>query len=289
MKPTEEVPTEDTAAKPVIPAQTDGRSPTPPSIDSGGKTLWDLVYFLLSDWKGLPHLIGILAVISGVFLVVWWISLYAARSNQLEITQTEGGGIIYRVGREETLSFLLAASAPWDSPKEFIVKQGEWLRIRASGKVNLAIHHLVTAAENDTRPRHFWVGPDGMSEKNFNLLQKQDRWRSQYPLVPRKPYGSLIAGISNNKDVPPTSNDPIWYVGSDWEGPAPGGGILWFAVNDVLLTPNIPREAYEVPEAEREGDYILKGNWDDIGGGKYPNLWFDDNLGAFMVIVKKDK
>lgn len=188
------------------PAQSVGGSDTPPP--NTGRTFWDLVYFLISDWKRLPQLLLSLVIVGGFLLGVWALGLYVARSNRVEVVQTDEGGIIYRVGKEETLSFLLAASSPWAAPAapdKFKVEKGEMLHIRASGRVNLAVHHLVDAANKDDLPRHFWVGPEGMNEENFKRLKRQDRWRKQFLLVDKQPYGALIAGISSN-DQPPSKD-----------------------------------------------------------------------------------
>lgn len=199
--------------------------------------------------------------------------------------QTESGGIVYKVGPEETLSFLLSASAPWASTK-FFVRRGDHLHITASGKVSLAIHHLVESAHSDTRPLHGWVGPDGLLEgRKIRLFESQDSWREQYLLVPEKPYGALVAAITQS-DHPPGSEDTVFLVRREWKGEAPASGFLWFAVNDVILGPD--RElAYDIPAEHKSATYSVPRTFEEIVADQYWNLWYDDNVGSFLVIVRR--
>jgi hypothetical protein len=256
------------------------------SQNATGKTFWDLAHYMLSDWRSVPHFLSILLIVGIIFLLIWWAALGIAGWHKFEVYQTPGGGIIYRTRQDETLSFLLAASAPWSSTN-FEVKKGDILRIRASGRVNLAIHHLIEAANSDQRALHAWVGPDGMSDLNRLLLKKKDIWRERYLLVPGKPDGALIVGVSSN-NLPPSDSKNIWYAGSEWDGQAPESGFLWFAVNDVLLTQD-SKDAYEVPPEHKEPEYLVPRKFEDIAKDQYWNIWFDDNVGSFMVTVKKDR
>lgn len=251
-----------------------------------GKTFWDFAHFMLSDWRSAQHLLVLLLVISVIFLLIWWSALRIAGWYKFEVYQTPAGGIIYRTGQDETLSYLLSASAPWGSTG-FKVKKGEFLQIRASGKVDLAVHRLIEAAISDQRPLHAWVGPDGMSDLNKLLLRKQDVWRQKWLLVPDKPYGALIVGISPD-NYPPSDRHNIWIAGSEWNGQTPESGVLWFAVNDVLLTPD-SKDAYEIPFEHKEEGYDVPRKFDDIAKDQYWNVFFDDNIGSFMVTVKKER
>jgi hypothetical protein len=254
------------------------------STENVGKTPWDVVYFLLSDWKGFPHLISIILGIGVLFTLIFWLVMDIANRNDVEMVQPSGGGTIIRVGKKETLSFLLSASAVWDSPKEFKVKEGEMLNITASGKVNLAIHHLVAAANNDTEPAIIWNDPEGIpNDKIEKPEHKYHKYRMKGLIVPEKcQYGSLVAVITKDDKTLPTKNDNPWCVGIKWNEKAPKSGVIWFAVNDVLLDEN-SKEIYEVPIES----YKPPRKWADIEKEKYWDLFFDDNIGEFMITVNK--
>ncbi len=110
--------------------------------DNSRMTLWSLVDRVITDWRRFVYFVGALIVVTALIVGGVWGVLRVAAWNRLEISQTATGGLIYRVGPEQTLTFLLSASSPW-APAEMYVKKGEHLRITASGQVSLAIHHLV--------------------------------------------------------------------------------------------------------------------------------------------------
>jgi len=255
----------------------------------GGKeaSTWsNLAYAILTEkWAMLRFFVFITGLCFAAIMV--WVSvLYIAKKQRLEITQTEKGGVIYRVGSDETLTFLLSASEPWSSTG-FSVRQGDSLAIRASGRVCLALHHLVDNVRDHNPPSHPWVAPSGLSANEEMHLGKQDMYRMQYLLVSNAPYGALIAGVGSF-DTPPRSTNDIWEVGKSWDGKAPKTGVLWLAVNDVLLRPDTPL-GYDVPREYQDTNYKIHGSFSNILSQKYWNVYYDDNIGAFSVTVKRDR
>jgi hypothetical protein len=53
-----------------------------------------------------------------------------------------------------------------------------------------------------------------------------------------------------------------------------------------MLAPD-RRLAYEVPADHRSPAYKVPRTFDEIAHDRYWNLWFDDNVGSFLVIVRK--
>ncbi|MCD9188951.1 MAG: hypothetical protein LUM44_21215 [Pyrinomonadaceae bacterium] len=261
------------------------------SKESSGKTFWDLVYFLLTDKNGFIKLVVITSLSVLVILSLGGLLYWKLGSRNLEIINT-GGGVIYKIGNEEHLTFLLSAAAPWDSPKGFKVEKGDKLKIQASGRVNLAVHHLVDAAINDTYPPLLWSDPDGMP---IDKLNDKDKLRLGGLLVANQPYGALVVGFSPDLNTKPSSEN-IKLVGKNWEGTVEVSGVLWFAVNDIYLdlktfesNPDKDKEFQKMYEAtDKSGTRTSKRSWEEIRSDKYWNLWFDDNIGDFMITVTKN-
>lgn len=265
-----------------------GQVATPaPALKDQSMSLWDLADLIITDWCRMLRLALLLLGGSGILCLALGLAFHIVARNRLEIIQPATGGVMYRLGgADRALIFLLGASAPW-APTEFEVRKGDNLEISASGQVCLSIHHLVEAAKSDTRPPHGWADPSGLPQSlKWKIFQKQDYWRERYLLVPNEPYGALVATV-----VPPGKTQPepnsAFLVGRHWSGTAPASGRLWFAVNDVILTPDT-REAYDIPEGQKESGYNVPRSFCQITYDQYWNLWYDDNVGSFLIVVRKE-
>jgi hypothetical protein len=101
-----------------------------------------------------------------------------------------------------------------------------------------------------------WVGPDG-----FDLGRFQPSFRSRRSryLLPMENAGGLVAAIRSDSGGTPARSDAFFVGRSREDYPVSQRGWLWFTVNDVQY--NDPNN---------------------------PNLFYNDNLGAFWVkVVKK--
>ena len=134
------------------------------------------------------------------------------------------------------------------------VEKGDILTIRASGKSNTAIHHLIEQVENNQQLTHNWAGTEGHS-RNSN--------RSKFRIMPERASDALIMQVIpedvviyddhfyNNKFISPnyaddcsqdenyTSYNNYYFIGKErTDLRIVQDGILHFTVNDIVLTHN---------------------------------------------------
>jgi hypothetical protein len=250
------------------------------------QSLWGLLYICTSSAKKMFLLLSFFVLCSLILLITIYFGLELITKKRVQIIQTNSGGLIYKIGNEETLSFLVSASETW-AKTDFAVQAGDKLEFRVSGKVNTAIHHLVKAAEKDTKPDPPWIGPDGVPEDM--LRSKQDKYRKNFLLLPDAPYGALIGSIGH-EIIRPDNSSKKFLIGSRSQITLSEDqtGYLWLSVNEIILNKD-RRLAYDVPENERDLGYKTPRSFDEIAKEEYWNLWYDDNVGYYFVNVKKTK
>ncbi len=194
----------------------------------------------------------------------------------------------------------LPASAGWIN-SGVVVPPKSSVSIEATGRVTLAIHHIVDAAKKDCKPKSNWIGPEGDSSP---LSGKYARRREK--LVFRHKgrdtrIGCVIACLKH-----PNENNPslIYYPRprNMWELENGKGEIfndkdypreLWFTVNDIVLDKDC-RDVYvgDKPNeatctAEAKNDYVKSCEaWTEIEKSGYWNIWFDDNVGHYFLKLK---
>jgi hypothetical protein len=255
------------------------------SNENGNLSLWSLIYYSTKSAKQFILLVSLIAITMALFVGVAYGIISILNGKKVVIEQTPSGGLIYKVGNEETLSFLLSASVPWANTS-FHLRGGDRLTFRASGTVNTAFHHLIHSAETDSMPSEPWIGPDGIPNDKLHL--KQDIYRERYRVMPTSNYGALIGGIGT-ATAPPSRIEDMFLIGSENEITVPPNksGYLWLIVNEVMLTPDHP-DAYEVPKESSEKGYAVPRKFQDLKAESYWNVWYDDNIGDFFVTVKKE-
>ncbi len=138
------------------------------------------------------------------------------------------------------------------------VKKGDILTIRASGKSNTSIHHLVNSAAHNMTPRYKWVGTEGEV--------RPEQTRTEFRIYPERNPDALIMqvipeeidlahikikedstkdhyfhpkynGLQNENDIK-KNYERFYYIGKERiDLHIAQDGILHFAVNDIVLTP----------------------------------------------------
>lgn len=193
---------------------------------------------------------------------------------------------------------LVSASRLWVDAK-IELKPGETIRITATGLVNLAMHRVVSAANEDKRPSLPWSPPEGIELPRDRPLYL----RRQDLLVDRSaPYGALLAccvkpGETNPGKFKPTP-DGVQLVGDHlvytYPKEATGPGRLFFTINDTVLKRDERyRKAFAGTQAEIDSTYgagkytvaDLEARWESLMDQEYWDIWFDDNTGFFLVEV----
>ena len=245
--------------------------------------------------EGLPYAIGnwsnlsrTLTLFAGSMFILFlsFVGVYSfilSRPN-LEIElKDEGGIVLSNQANNKVGQFLLPASAGWTN-SGFTIKPEESVEVQAYGKVHLGFHRLVDAAKEDFVPIFPWIGPKG---SEFIAETEADRTRQQLLVDPTANIGMLLGYLAYDKE--PTKSNPqpdkIVSIGDKQtiKNTHQEEQMLFFVVNDMYLN-NDAKEAY-IGNAEGNLDKYQK-NWNEIKDKKYWELWFDDNIGQYLINIK---
>ena len=210
------------------------------------------------------------------------------------VTVTEGGAYIIELGGRRTLQWLFPASAMWAS-SGVTVKQGDRITFHVTGAANLAIHHLVKSAETDSAPFFNWTGPEGMTSDQTKFLRPVDHYRFPKRIAPNDSSGTLLMQVvpANRKALTRPDGEHLYPIGSGDHGTVEirQSGTLYFALNEIPLDSTM-HDYYVIP-ASIDPEYAHKHplveqerTWRGIVQHRYWNLWFDDNVGFFLVTAE---
>lgn len=192
------------------------------------------------------------------------------------------------------------------------VKKGDVITIRASGKSHTAIHHLYEDVKNNVKLRDEWTTSEG-AVRTLSV----DKARAKYRIWDGMPADALVMQIipeevimsdtlnrlrqyylrrdkyrykdSNSREddlVNDTTN--IYYIGKERvDLRVNHDGYMHFAVNDIVVT-TLVADAM-IKNNDKEG-LNLKGNeMQDYKKWRYANVWYDDNLGSFLITIERKK
>jgi hypothetical protein len=239
------------------------------------------------------------------------IALYAffILNKTIEVVfKDDGATVLLRGSEPRSVVVLLPASRLWlDSGLE--LKPGQKVNVSASGAINLSVHRLSEAAENTIPPRHGWTTPSGV--KGRDDLRCIDQIREPLLIEPKASYGSLLAYIKPANAAEPNVKNPIpsniQVINSPssqlgYSNPDGLQGRLYFTVNDIVLKndPKYKQAFISDPECldrsygkDSSGKSKLtvaqmEQRWNRVTSNNYWNIWFDDNIGEFLVKISYD-
>jgi hypothetical protein len=270
---------------------------------SEDKHSWARIFWERSPYARL--LFGIFFLFFMVILLVKCL-VFILKPERLSFNEKEGTIEISGIGQPARGLFLLPASSLWVNTG-IHVRHGQTLHVKASGQVNLAVHRLVETARERGPVHHGWVGPDG--ESAASPIYES---RTKLLIDPNAKIGSVVGYVqADTKDAPGHNNPrPDGLVALGSEGEITGNGTLWLTVNDyIVVKSDEMRNAYagttEMITASQysiEVEWVgpggtkyqisktptvdeLKSRWDDyVNGGNYA-IFFQDNVGDFLVEV----
>lgn len=225
--------------------------------------------------------------------------------HDVKVTFPQPGTTLVNVdGKPDKATRLLAASDLWANTG-LILEPKQSVLITASGRVNLAIHRLVKAANDDTRPTHGWYSPDGTTSSDQIV---RTSYRADLRIEPKASDGVLLAAlVAAGKPVPGAlmpRPDQLFVVGSHLtlinESLEPR--TIWLVVNDAVLNdsdlakqaylsvssladPKIrarPR-GYNRKEQDDPESWTPLEHWEHVVAKQYWGLWYDDNIGFYHV------
>ncbi|MCA8948051.1 MAG: hypothetical protein KDE27_01025 [Planctomycetes bacterium] len=176
------------------------------------------------------------------------------------------------------------------------IAPGAEVRVTASGGVICSADGWIDSVRADMKAQLPWIDPEGHPWPETEL----GRMVRPFAILPDAPQGALLACL-----VAPTMAECPWRPESVTTIGASGlvrnGGMatkrLWLCVNDVVLDNSEAAKAAFI-EAKRYDQSLRSSNdppdrWKDYAAARWSNIveagffdiWFQDNLGSFLVVV----
>lgn len=249
---------EETASAPQPEKKDAGTSPQPEQNDAKTikveiqkyKALVDALGEYRSVFRAILtiFLVGVL-LFTGITAVVIAVKRFYPYSDI--VTNTLGATTLKNEDKE--VSYWLLNTADLWAKSGIMVKKGQTITVRASGKKHTAMHHLYDDTHGDAPDlQEPWVGTKGFSSKEDNRGPR-DSTRAKYKIFPEENQDALLMQIvpvdgkpdmrprflkkvdKNTYDIVDSKNRFIvigdrqenLYVNTD--------GILYFAINDIVL------------------------------------------------------
>jgi hypothetical protein len=241
------------------------------------------------------------AALAGI--IIWLITSKLSPKQQVKVDFKESSTLISINNEPKKALVVVPASQLWiDSGLE--LKPGQKINVSASGAINLSVHRLVEAAQNTTRPRHGWTTPIGENERDLRCI---DRKRRPLLIAPKAAYGSLLAYVNPANAEVPSAKNPIpagIQVVSQpnsslvYSNTTNVAGRLFFTINDIVLKDDPEyRKDYITDQKCLDDSYgqnprrtveDMEKRWDQLTKNNYWDIWFDDNIGEFLVQISYD-
>src|SRR5579864_656759 len=279
-----------------------GSSPqTPPPMEAQhNKSFADVLHILLhSPQKLLLFLLfaGACGVIIGAGLVALAYAMpkvLGLRPVAMKLESQEGGILLEStVGNKDVYHIVVNPQEGWQ-PTHISVKKGQIVDFVAQGRINIDLRGVVDATAlrqkfEDAHPElknkdatttpeqaytpeqwsqlhllHPWVGPNG-----GNVQDSAFPSRTQYKIMPKENFGALVGALLDRETAerirvqscgpPPAPQfQCAFLVGDKHRMDVDGTGYLWLNINDVVD----PHD---------------------------PDLFYEDNLGFFQVLVTVER
>jgi len=295
---------------------------------------WSLLE-ILSDWKKVTKIIvALFVIVITIFIGLAFVTISIKRIYPYNDIKINAFGATTMQNEDNDVIYWLFNTADLWANSGIKVEAGDILTIRASGKSHTAIHHLVEDVETNIILRDKWVGTDGEEKTD-----SRDILRGNFRIFPNMAQDALLMqvvpeGIErnskefiNNYLVPDNNNNDenFYFIGKERvDLRINNSGILYFAVNDIVLTiENIKKMINDNDSLIRcdlklsSKDSIPEKGWikwnkehfkfgphpDDstktarekfnemtyYDSVKYYNAWYDDNVGSFLIVVERKK
>lgn len=165
--------------------------------------------------------------------------------------KTNAFGATTMQNEEVELTYWLFNTAELWADSGIKVKRGDVLTIRASGKSNTSIHHLVDHAFYNARPRYAWVGTEGQprsanTRTEYRIYPDRDPDALILQVVPEKKEleeeylrpDFVTRSTMSKKKSGENPQERFYYIGKERSDLRINQeGTLRFAVNDIVLTP----------------------------------------------------
>jgi hypothetical protein len=236
-------------------------------------------------WGFIQRLFILLAVLTlFIYVVIGMLPL-----GNIKKVDLAGNVIYFDDGKKRIYNFLFASSECWYDPGLTFYK-GDVVTIRATGKYNTAIHHLVNYALSDTDKVYDWIGPAGIPIAK--IKRSADLSRLSGLIDKTKNYGCLLVRkvLDNGKDTSRVYSYDA--VKQEIQIEFKELGALQFIVNEPILQNNEEfRNLYFVDSMEDRTYWLKRGreqakSWNNIVRNGNYTLWLEDNIGDFLITLE---
>jgi hypothetical protein len=256
------------------------------------------------SWGHLLRFCIAVTFVLGLLLLSIWLLLNCLKPGQgVSVSFNEEKTVVISINNQPSKALvLLSASHLWTNTG-LKMRPNQKINIGATGRVNLAIHRLVDAAKEDSHLTHGWIDPDGEEIINEKPLEQ---FRKPLRIEPCMGYGCLLAYVQPQGQPPPGLENPkpkeIQVIGKNndiiYLDPSGREGTLFLTVNDAVLKNDAEsKTAYIANQKILDETYgvnkltvaTLLDRWNKIVRDNYWDVWFDDNVGDFLVQISYEK
>jgi hypothetical protein len=249
-----------------------------------------------------------MAAFSLVLCSVIYFSLRTITKNQSEVLiETTDRGFSLQVKKNNgelsnvTLYSFLLPSNDWWFNTGVVVPPNAVCTTKISGRVHFALHKLSKSTEEDLPSKVNWCSPEGNVWADLGEASAQDIAKRDLLLSPGKEnlIGNVVGifipqdEISEFRNLFVTERKKwtklIQQFGHEkaYQNNTDKNMILYLAVNDILFDFSSPEQAKKSYIAYTGGkvDKKYDSAWKFMSqkGKEYIQLWYDDNIGNFLV------
>lgn len=221
--------------------------------------------------KVLKVIFAMVVLALAIFMALAFTAIAIKRFYPYNEIRTNIFGATTMQNEEVELTYWLFNTADLWANSGIRVERGDKLTIRASGKSNTSIHHLVDNAFRNSRPRYRWVGTEGEprpanTRTAYRIYAERDPDALIMQVVPDNGYvNTRLREEYLRPDFVPAvkgEEDPqnrFYHIGRERTNLLINqSGTLHFAVNDIVLTDRC------IDSMDRQNDRLFyKDNPDD--------------------------
>jgi len=275
---------------------------SPSAEQHHNKSFPDILHILLDSPRRLLFFLMFLcacaAIIGGALVALVFVMPRVLGLRPVAMTLgNQGGGILLQssVGNKDVYHVVVNPQEGWQ-PTHIAVKKGQVVEFIAQGRINIDLGGVVNSIElrqqlEITHPelrnkeatttpeqaytpeqrnklvrlRNPWVGPNGSS----NVEDANFPGRTQYKVMPKESFGALVGTVFERETVerlkvpscnprPTPQLQCAFLIGDKHRMDVDGTGYLWLNINDVVD----PHD---------------------------PDLFYQDNVGFFQVLITVEK
>lgn len=200
--------------------------------------------------KAMKVIAAMVTLAMAIFMALAFTTIAIKRFYPYNEIKTNAFGATTMQNEEVELTYWLFNTAELWGNSGIRVERGDQLTIRASGKSNTSIHHLVDRAFYNARPRYRWVGTEGEPRPSntrtaYRIYGERDPDALIMQVVPERESGDanklpeeylrpdFVRSIADEEDP----ENRFYYIGKErTDLMINQSGTLRFAVNDIVLT-----------------------------------------------------